>query len=258
MLNAINKTINDAIQSMNNSMARMYFQFANIYVKATPEQLLDINYTVGSTNFKIEDMAQVIVADEYTFHVFPNSKGFTSLLGAALKQEKPLFKQKLFDNPYGEVPEDAPKEVKDRWPDQIYAVAMPDVTSDQRDLYTKGVDYLHEQTKLEIEATYAKAKASLDSHLTDFPKDFADQTREKLDKGYNDVMPKVQEYYDKKISDIEEAYDYYERYGEREIRTAPADPNNMRADAGKPNEVYKKGAMPKEDGVENDGSSFMF
>ena len=259
MLNAVNKTISDAMQAMNNSLARMYFQFANVYVKATPEQLLDISYNVGSSSFKIEDMAQVMVADEYTFHVLPLSKGFTELVTMAFTQEKPQFKQKLFKNPYGEVPEDAEQAVKDRWPDMLLAVAMPDVTSDLKDIYDKGVDYLHDITKTAIEVKYTEASTKLKTQLIDFPKDFADAQIKKLDNEHDSVVKRMEEYYEKKKRDIEEAYNYYESFGERPVNTNPVsfDDSETASSSQKPDDIYKKGAMSQEE-KENDGSVFNY
>lgn len=262
MLNSAKKTIGDTKQAMLTCMMRMHLQYANIYVKATPEQMLDLAFEMGSSTFAIEDLGNLIVADDYTFHVIPHSNGMVPITAEAFAKEKPLFKQEIIDNPYiaGIDTEGIPN--ADRMVKKIVAVGMPDVTKEMYDIYVKAIDFIHDETKTQIEAYHTKAVAQLNVQLAPFPDDLKNELKDELKKTYDMVSEKVEQLYSDKKADTDEAYYYYQTNGIRPLykEAAKMDNDSAAARGANTGEFYKSnGANPHTANQQNnDGSTLSF
>ena len=108
-------------------------------------------------------------------------------------------------------------------------LTMPPVNKDRRDLLLKGVDGLYNDTKAKFERLKAICVNELTVNLSENPT-MLDEAKEALEKEYEKKKELLEQYKQKKIDEIEEAYRRYEANRQTQDAGKNGQNNNMSAE----------------------------
>ena len=177
----------------------LVYRYANLCVKAQPLSLLSaqiIDEEMGE--MKLEQVAGVMLLDEYHLKLVPFDPRFNFPLCKAIKLEHPEFKQDLVKPENGEEDE------------RILILTMPEVNKDRRDALIDSVNVLFDGCKAKMDKTSAEYRLKLEKKIVTLPTDDErNEAKDALDssiKNHQGIVDKVKE---DKVKEIEEAYQRY-------------------------------------------------
>ena len=177
----------------------LVYRYANLCVKAQPLSLLSaqiIDEEMGE--MKLEQVAGVMLLDEYHLKLVPFDPRFNFPLCKAIKLEHPEFKQDLVKPENGEEDE------------RILILTMPEVNKDRRDVLIDSVNVLFDGCKAKMDKTSADYRLKLEKKILTLPtEDERTEAKDALDssiKNHQGIVDKVKE---DKVKEIEEAYQRY-------------------------------------------------
>ena len=177
----------------------LVYRYANLCVKAQPLSLLSaqiIDEEMGE--MKLEQVAGVMLLDEYHLKLVPFDPRFNFPLCKAIKLEHPEFKQDLVKPENGEEDE------------RILILTMPEVNKDRRDVLIDSVNVLFDGCKAKMDKTSAESRLKLEKKIVTLPTDDErNEAKDALDssiKNHQGIVDKVKE---DKVKEIEEAYQRY-------------------------------------------------
>ena len=177
----------------------LVYRYANLCVKAQPLSLLSaqiIDDEMGE--MKLEQVAGVMLLDEYHLKLVPFDPRFNFPLCKAIKLEHPEFKQDLVKPENGEEDE------------RILILTMPEVNKDRRDVLIDSVNVLFDGCKAKMDKTSAEYRLKLEKKIVTLPTDDErNEAKDALDssiKNHQGIVDKVKE---DKVKEIEEAYQRY-------------------------------------------------
>lgn len=177
----------------------LVYRYANLCVKAQPLSLLSaqiIDEEMGV--MKLEQVAGVMLLDEYHLKLVPFDPRFNFPLCKAIMKEHPEFKQDLVKPENGEEDE------------RILILTMPEVNKDRRDVLIDSVNVLFDGCKAKMDKTSADYRLKLEKKILTLPtEDERTEAKDALDssiKNHQGIVDKVKE---DKVKEIEEAYQRY-------------------------------------------------
>ncbi len=177
----------------------LVYRYANLCVKAQPLSLLSaqiIDEEMGV--MKLEQVAGVMLLDEYHLKLVPFDPRFNFPLCKAIMKEHPEFKQDLVKPENGEEDE------------RILILTMPEVNKDRRDVLIDSVNVLFDGCKAKMDKTSAEYRLKLEKKILTLPtEDERTEAKDALDssiKNHQGIVDKVKE---DKVKEIEEAYQRY-------------------------------------------------
>ena len=177
----------------------LVYRYANLCVKAQPLSLLSaqiIDEEMGE--MKLEQVAGVMLLDEYHLKLVPFDPRFNFPLCKAIMKEHPEFKQDLVKPENGEEDE------------RILILTMPEVNKDRRDVLIDSVNVLFDGCKAKMDKTSAEYRLKLEKKIVTLPTDDErNEAKDALDssiKNHQGIVDKVKE---DKVKEIEEAYQRY-------------------------------------------------
>lgn len=177
----------------------LVYRYANLCVKAQPLSLLSaqiIDEEMGE--MKLEQVAGVMLLDEYHLKLVPFDPRFNFPLCKAIKLEHPEFKQDLVK----------PENVEED--ERILILTMPEVNKDRRDVLIDSVNVLFDGCKAKMDKTSAEYRLKLEKKIVTLPTDDErNEAKDALDssiKNHQGIVDKVKE---DKVKEIEEAYQRY-------------------------------------------------
>lgn len=177
----------------------LVYRYANLCVKAQPLSLLSaqiIDDEMGE--MKLEQVAGVMLLDDYHLKLVPFDPRFNFPLCKAIKLEHPEFKQDLVKPENGEEDE------------RILILTMPEVNKDRRDVLIDSVNVLFDGCKAKMDKTSAEYRLKLEKKIVTLPTDDErNEAKDALDssiKNHQGIVDKVKE---DKVKEIEEAYQCY-------------------------------------------------
>lgn len=177
----------------------LVYRYANLCVKAQPLSLLSaqiIDDEMGE--MKLEQVAGVMLLDDYHLKLVPFDPRFNFPLCKAIKLEHPEFKQDLVKPENGEEDE------------RILILTMPEVNKDRRDVLIDSVNVLFDGCKAKMDKTSAEYRLKLEKKIVTLPTDDErNEAKDALDssiKNHQGIVDKVKE---DKVKEIEEAYQRY-------------------------------------------------
>ena len=171
----------------------LVYRYANLCVKAQPLSLLSaqiIDEEMGE--MKLEQVAGVMLLDEYHLKLVPFDPRFNFPLCKAIKLEHPEFKQDLVKPENGEEDE------------RILILTMPEVNKDRRDVLIDSVNVLFDGCKAKMDKTSAEYRLKLEKKIVTLPTDDErNEAKDALDssiKNHQGIVDKVKE---DKVKEIE-------------------------------------------------------
>ncbi len=177
----------------------LVYRYANLCVKAQPLALMStIVEDEEEGNMKIEQVAGLMLPDEFHLKLIPYDPRFNYPLCKAIKKEHPEFKQELV-KPDNSTDED----------ERHLILTMPVVNDDRHDELTDAVNVLYDGCKAQVDKTVASYKVKLEPKIAPLTSDEHDEAQNAFDtsvKTHTDMIDKVKA---DKLQEIEEAYQHY-------------------------------------------------
>ena len=175
------------------------FRYANLCIKADPMSLLPVTVAVGAAGMNIEELADVVTLDDYHLAVIPKSDDTLRDIQQGVAEVHPEFLVSLEQ-----------VEEEDETVSRFLVYGMPDVDKKRRDLLVETAKSLHDECKLRMDAILLGEKLSFVELLSTEPeslKEVADALNEK----YREYVGNIDELLEKKLADIEEAFEHYQQ-----------------------------------------------
>lgn len=177
----------------------LVYRYANLCVKAQPLALMStLVEDEEEGNMKIEQVAGLMLPDEFHMKLIPYDPRFNYPLCKAIKKEHPEFKQELV-KPDNSTDED----------ERHLILTMPLVNDDRHDELTDAVNVLYDGCKAQVDKTVASYKVKLEPKIAPLTSDEHDEAQNAFDtsvKTHTDMIDKVKA---DKLQEIEEAYQHY-------------------------------------------------
>ena len=177
----------------------LVYRYANLCVKAQPLALMStLVEDEEEGNMKIEQVAGLMLPDEFHLKLIPYDPRFNYPLCKAIKKEHPEFKQELVK------PDNATDE-----DERHLILTMPVVNDDRHDELTDAVNVLYDGCKAQVDKTVASYKVKLEPKIAPLTSDEHDEAQNAFDtsvKTHTDMIDKVKA---DKLQEIEEAYQHY-------------------------------------------------
>ena len=197
---AIESVIHELESKLGGYAALLMYRYANLCVKSQPIALLSVVVMDEEQGeMKLEEVAGLMVPDDYHMKLVPFSPHFTFPLCKAIKKEHPEFKQELVK------PEDADNE------NECHLIlTMPEVNKDRHDALIDSVGVLYDGCKVQIDKTCTTYRVKLEKKIvtlpTDAERDEAWGALESSIKTHQDIIDKLKA---DKVKEIEDAYQRY-------------------------------------------------
>lgn len=191
----ISAAIKELQEKLNAYLALLNYRYSNLCVKAELGALMPVT-VAAEKEYNIEDVAKVATPDEYHFEIYPNHQDYQKPIIEAVFDVHPEFKMEVENDP------------GDSGTTHI-VYTMPEVDKNRRDLLNSTAKVFYEECNVDIEkecGKYILSMSDLDGHLS--PEEFREismvlkHTRE-------DYREKSKDLHEKKLAEIEEAYQQY-------------------------------------------------
>jgi ribosome recycling factor len=197
---AIETLIHEMESRLGGYVTLLVYRYANLCIKAQPMALLSaqiIDEEMGE--MKIEEVAGVVILDEFHLELIPYDPRFNFPLCKAIKKEHPEFKQELVK------PNNAGNE------DERYLIlTMPEVNKDRHDALIDSVNVLYDGCKAQIDKTSAAYRLKLEKKiLTLSSDDERNEAKDALEKSINNHQGIIDKVKDDKVKEIDDAYQRY-------------------------------------------------
>lgn len=197
---AIESVIHELESKLGGYAALLMYRYANLCVKSQPMALLStVVMDEEQGEMQIEEVAGLLVPDDYHLKLVPFSPHFNFPLCKAIAKEHPEFKQELVK------PEDAQDENE-----RHLILTMPEVNKDRYDVLTDSVNVLYDGCKVQMDKTCATYRVKLEPKILTLPTDDErDEARDALEssiKTHQEIVDKLKA---EKLKEIEEAYQRY-------------------------------------------------
>lgn len=192
----ITAAVKELKEKLNAYLSLLSYRYANLCVKAELGALLPIT-VVAEREYNLEDVAKVATPDDFRFEIYPNLPDHLQAIIAAVLDVHPEFKMELVEEDYGNR-------------NQHIVYTMPDVDKDRRKLLNDTAKVFYEECKAEIDkecASYLVELPALEDKLA--VEDFTEVTRV-LKRSREESCQTCQDLYQKKLAEINEAYQRYQ------------------------------------------------
>lgn len=196
---AIESIIHEMEVKLGGYVSLLMYRYANLCVKADPMSLLStIVEDEEQGDMTIEQVAGVLMPDEYHLKLVPFDPRFNFTLCKAIAKEHPEFKQELV------MPGDGAEE------DERYLIlTMPEVNKERHDVLVEGVNVLYDGCKAQMIKTSAHYRAKLVPKLQICPDEERQEAEEALESSVNTHTELIDKQKADKLKEIEEAYQRY-------------------------------------------------
>lgn len=181
------------------------FRYSNLCVKADPMSLLPVTVSVGHVERNIEEVAEVSQMDDFHLAVIPKRMDVLRDVQQGVFDAHPEFKLSI-----EQLDEDDPD-------NKFLLYEMPPVDKQRHDLLTETTKSLYEECKARMDGVLIEEKKIFAELLAEEPeslKGVSDQLNEK----HSNAISDIQELRDKKLEEIETAYEkYLEEHPQTEV-----------------------------------------
>lgn len=218
-------------RKMDSYIVLLSFRYMNLCVKAEVASLMPVSIIDEGTEYDIEEMADVAVANDYQMVVYPKYPEMLSQIIEGVAEAHPEFKLSIKkgrmtyadpdpddDADSNEKPKKEPVNL-DKFPagelgednkGLFLVYTMPDVDKNRRDLLTAAVKSLHAECIMRIDSLFAHHAGIFTEFLASAPslKD-GELLKNRLQQIYDEHKDRADMLRDEKIQEIDEAYANY-------------------------------------------------
>jgi ribosome recycling factor len=191
----VTAAVKELKEKLNAYLSLLSYRYANLCVKAELGALLPVT-VVAEREYNLEDVAKVATPNDFRFEIYPDVPDHLQAIIAAVFDVHPEFKMELAEEDYGNR-------------NQHIVYTMPEVDKDRRKLLNDTAKVFYEECKVEIDTAcggYLAEVPSLEGKLS--VEDVTEITRV-LKRSREESLQTCQELYEKKLAEIDEAYQNY-------------------------------------------------
>lgn len=200
MKRSVRVLIEEAKDKMSGYVALFNFRLMNLCVKAEPAALLAVSVETDDGEKHLEEIADTYRPDDYHFAIVPKDPDDLKLIGKAIINVHPEFKQEIQDLEYDKG--------NDNEDNRYLRLTMPEVNEERHDFLTDGIDTLCKQCKIKLDETFDRYTSRMERELTDAD-DKKNEAKKLLKELYGKLGKAADDYRSKKREEIEEAYRAY-------------------------------------------------
>lgn len=192
----ITAAVKELKEKLNAYLSLLSYRYANLCVKAELGALLPVTVH-AEREYNLEDVAKVATPNDFRFEIYPNVPDHLQTIISAVFDVHPEFKMELVREDYGNH-------------NQHITYTMPEVNKDRRKLLNDTAKLFYEECDAEIEKECAVYMAELPLLADKLSVgDLADVTK-MLKRSREESLETSQEIYQKKLAEIDEAYQNYQ------------------------------------------------
>ena len=191
----ITAAVKELKEKLNAYLSLLSYRYANLCVKAELGALLPVT-VAAERDYNLEDVAKLTTPDDFHFEIYPNVPDHLHYIIEGILDVHPEFKMELVREDYGNH-------------NQHIVYTMPEVNKDRRKLLNDTAKLFYEECDAEIEKECAIYMAELPLLADKLSVgDLADVTK-MLKRSREESLETSQEIYQKKLAEIDEAYQHY-------------------------------------------------
>ena len=207
----IESEINDAEKKMTGYRYLLTFRYMNLCVKADANSLLPVNVIIGGEDKNIEDVAEVMITDEYHIAAIPKEISYLQPIQKGIAEAHPEFKVNIL-------------RMEEDENSTFLLYEMPPVDKDRHDFLIEAVKSLHDECKVRFDEIRAEELAGFAQLYVSEPEELKDAT-DAMDDCYKQYVDGIDEMCDEKQKEIEEAYERYEATYQSDVQSEDDDFN---------------------------------
>ncbi len=220
-------------RKMDSYIVLLSFRYMNLCVKAEIASLMPVSIVDEGTEYDIEEMADVAVANDYQFVVYPKYPELLSQIIEGIAEAHPEFKLSIKrgrvsyvdpdkDNDDNDDSDEKPKREPvnlDKFPagelgedntGLFLVYTMPDVDKNRRDLLTTAVKSLHAECMMRIDSLFAHHAGIFTEFLASATSlSDGELLKNRLQQIYDEHKDRADMLRDEKIKEIDDAYAKY-------------------------------------------------
>ena len=205
------------------------YRYMNLCVKAEIASVVPVGVIDEGTEFDIEEVADVAIANEYQMVVYPKYTELLRPIIAGIAEAHPEFKLSIKkgemtyvsadDEDNSERESRTKSDNLDSFPDGelgedntglFLVYTMPDVDKNRRDLLTAAVKSLHTECMMRIDSLYARhAEIFMNMLMNPTSPKEADLLKDKLKQIYEEHKERADKLRDEKLQEIDDGYARY-------------------------------------------------
>lgn len=191
----ITAAVKELKEKLNAYLSLLSYRYANLCVKAELGALLPVT-VAAERDYNLEDVAKLTTPDDFHFEIYPNVPDHLHYIIEGILDVHPEFKMELVREDYGNH-------------NQHIVYTMPEVDKGRRKLLNDTAKVFYEECDAEIEKECAVYMAELPLLADKLSVgDLADVTK-MLKRSREESLETSQEIYQKKLAEIDEAYQHY-------------------------------------------------
>lgn len=172
------------------------YRYHNLCVKAEPMALLSVIVRMNGEEQEIEQVADVVVPDDYHFQILPKITNSLEEINMGILTVHPEFEPSF-------------KQMDPENPDSQYLMyKMPVVNKERRDILMETSKVLHDECKVRIEEVCADEIADFGELFVSNPQNF-NEASQAIDKLRKEYLENIDQLMEKKQDEIEDAYMHY-------------------------------------------------
>ena len=202
--------LGEAKGKMNGYAGLLQLRFGNLCVKSDITALLPVTVVIDGEELNIEEVADVGKQDDNVLAVIPKDRDDLYDIGKGIMKAHPEFKMDTVQN----------KNSSDE-DDKYLIFTMPDMDDERHKKLHSGVNGLHDQCQLRIDAVHDVYAARIFKELKDADSKAIDSAKDKLEEIYSFYNNMIDTLSNDKLKEIEDAYQSYktkEQQKEQDLR----------------------------------------
>ena len=185
--------------------ALLNYRYMNLCIKAEPMSILSIIVTdIEGNTFNIEEVADCIQRDEFSFAFVPKEMEMLPFIQKGIAETHPEFKQEVIkpqDDEHFFYPDTSEYDQE-----RHIICTMPEVDKNRYDLLKQSVKALYDERMVEMDKIKAEYTKTLSDRTADLPKEEADEAKNKLEELFKQYSDICKTYRDNKVNEIEESH----------------------------------------------------
>lgn len=207
MKRAVGNAIETLSSDMTSIVAMFAFELMNLCVKAETGALVPVKVDVDGEEKNLDDVATCAKKDDYTFWVVPTYDDDIPRVCKAIAKLHPEFKQK-FTTLTVEAPDVENMNLEETTEKEMTVIEleMPEVNDDRYDALKESLDLFYDTTKTAMDAVVEKAYATIAIKGIGDSVESLDEAKDYVEKIKSFAEEQRDKLYDKKKTEIEEAY----------------------------------------------------
>lgn len=193
-----------------------FFRLSNICIEAKPIALLSTTVRVGAVEANIENVADIDIPNKKQYAIYPKKENFFVPVLKGIQGEHPEFKMEVKENEMAPMLTDEEMKMLGLTDEDIeepmknyLLFTVPDVDEDRRDAYTNMTHALYEVAIAKLKEEKVAFLAKTKKYLFAASEEEIEEVNDQIDKVYDSNKKECDKHKEKKLSEIEKAYQLY-------------------------------------------------